>query len=116
MDGGRLWQPGRTRLTRRRLAVWNLVAGTLLDAATVIVCSLDAVSVQQAIAMALPAGLLTAGGMIALLVPDPWAAWRRGFRQGCEAAFLSRHCPEPADVTRKSSGKARLTSSGSAMR
>jgi hypothetical protein len=28
----------------------------------------------------------TVGGLIGMLVPDAWAAWRRGFRQGCEAA------------------------------
>jgi hypothetical protein len=57
-----------------------------LDVATVIVCVFNAVSAQQAIGMALPAGLITGGGFIALLVPDPWCAWRRGFMHGCQAA------------------------------
>jgi hypothetical protein len=84
-----------------------LGAGAVLDVATVIVCALDAVSVQQAIAMALPAGLITAGGFIAWLVPDPWSAWRRGFQHGCAAA--ARCDPGPAvDVAEKGLRAVRL--------
>jgi hypothetical protein len=71
-----------------------MITGAILDVATVIVCALNAISAQQAIAMALPAALLTAGGLIALLLPDPWCAWRRGFMHGCQAA--ARSDPSPA--------------------
>jgi uncharacterized membrane protein len=80
----------RPVLARLARSFWLTIAGAILDAATVIVYVLDAVSDQQAIAMALPAGVLTAGGLIAMMVPDPWSAWRLGFRQGCETSAKPR--------------------------
>jgi hypothetical protein len=94
-------------LARASQALWVMVAGTVLDVATVIVCALNAVSVQQAVAMALPAGLITAGGFIAFLIPDPWCAWRRGFRHGCEAAARCEPCPA-VDVAQKGLRNVRL--------
>lgn len=94
--------------TRAKRALWSMVAGIVLDVATVIVCALDAVSAQQAIAMALPAGLITAGGFIALLVPDPWIAWRRGFMHGCEAAARCDPRPTTVDSAQKGLRKVRL--------
>jgi hypothetical protein len=94
-------QPVRVRLTlpqaRPRLplaprAFCCAVAGVVLDAATVTVCLLNVVSTQQAIAMALPAALTTAIGVIGLLVPDPWTAWRRGFQHGCATAARCEAC------------------------
>ena len=67
---------------RTRLAPWSAVVGGVLSLVTVIVSALDAVSAQQAIAMALPAGLMTVFGLIAMAVPDAWVAWRRGFQHG----------------------------------
>lgn len=55
---------------------------------TILLSALDAVSVQQAIALALPALVLTIGGLIISLVPDAWTAWRRGFKQGCRVALM----------------------------
>jgi hypothetical protein len=101
-------QPGRVsfavRLGRAHLAVAPrafccAVAGLVLDAGTVIVCLLNAISVQQAIAMALPAALITAVGVIGLLVPDPWTAWRRGFQHGCAAAARCEACQGAVNVT-----------------
>ena len=85
-----------------------LIAGTILDVATVIVCALNAVSAQQAVAMALPAALLTSGGFIALLLPDPWCAWRRGFMHGAQAAARSDQGPA-VDVAQKGLRKVRLS-------
>jgi hypothetical protein len=48
----------------------------------------NAISAQRAVALALPAGVTTIGGLINVRVPDSWAAWRRGFRQGCQASQL----------------------------
>jgi len=104
-------QPGRVRPTLQPLrlhlpsaprAFCCAVAGLVLDTATVIVCLLNAVSTQQAIAMALPAALTTAVGVIGLLVPDPWTAWRRGFQHGCATAARCEACQVAVDVTPQS--------------
>jgi hypothetical protein len=78
--------------TRRRasLAVWITAAGTALSSVTVALSALNTISTQQAIAMALPAVLITVGGMASWIVPDAWIAWRRGFRHGCKAGLNSR--------------------------
>jgi hypothetical protein len=74
----------------------------------VIVSALNVISAQQAIAMALPAVLTTVGGLIALTVPDAWAAWRRGFQHGCDAALRCEQHPLAVDLTGKGFRKARL--------
>jgi hypothetical protein len=109
MDDRSLWRQSILVQLRTRPAIWSAIAGLLLDVATVIVCALDLVSDQQGIAMALPAGLITAGGFIALLVPDPWHAWRRGFRHGCEAAARCDPCSTTADLAQKGFRNARLS-------
>jgi hypothetical protein len=63
------------------------VVGITAVVITVIVCLTNRVSAQQAIAMALGAAVTVFGGLLGLVVPDPWTAWRRGFRQGCETAL-----------------------------
>jgi hypothetical protein len=62
----------------------------------------NAISPQQAIALAMPAGVTTTVALINIYVPDSLAAWRRGFQQGCQACKL---CQKP-DV---SSGMAALS-------
>jgi uncharacterized membrane protein len=74
---------------RTRLAPWCTAFGAVLSLVTVIVSALDAVTAQQAIAMALPAGLTTVFGLVAMTVPDAWVAWRRGFQHGYETAARS---------------------------
>jgi uncharacterized membrane protein len=74
---------------RTRLAPWCTAFGAALSLVTVIVSALDAISAQQAIAMALPAGLTTVFGLVAMTVPDVWVAWRRGFQHGYETAAKS---------------------------
>jgi len=74
---------------RTRLAPWCAAFGGVLSLITVIVSALDAITVQQAIAMALPAGMTTVIGLIAMTVPDAWVAWRRGFQQGYQTAASS---------------------------
>jgi hypothetical protein len=102
-------QLGRTGLTRAPRALYSVIAGTVLDVVTVIVCALNAVSAQQAVAMALPAGLVTAFGMIGLLLPDPWVAWRRGFQHGCDAAARSDSCPMAVNGAAKNARQPRLS-------
>lgn len=107
-NGSRRQRSDRVSLGRPRQALGSMVAGVILDAATVIVCAFNVVSPQQAIAMALPAALITAGGFIALLVPDPWWAWRRGFMHGCEAASRRDTRPTTVVVGEKGLRKVRL--------
>jgi hypothetical protein len=95
-------QPLRPRLPEAPLAFCCAIAGLVLDTATVTVCLLNVVSAQQAIAMAVPATLTTAVGVIGLLVPDPWTAWRRGFQHGCAAAARCEACRGTVDVTLRS--------------
>jgi len=73
---------------RQRIAAWCTAVGITTVLVTVILSAVNAVSAQQAIAMALPAGVTAVGGLVGTLVPDAWTAWRRGFRQGCEAAQM----------------------------
>lgn len=101
MGGRSLWQHLRMirSRSRSRLAPLCTAAGAGLSLATVIVSALNAVSAQQAIAMALPAGMMTLGGMVAMTVPDAWAAWRRGFQSGCEAAAIAEQRSLAVEVT-----------------
>jgi hypothetical protein len=100
-DGSRRQRLDWIYLSRPGRALSYMVAGTILDVATVIVCAFNAVSAQQAIAMALPAALITGGGIIVLLVPDPWLAWRRGFMHGCDAASRCDSSPAPVVAAEK---------------
>jgi hypothetical protein len=95
-------QPVGLRLPEAPRAFCCAVAGLVLDAATVTVCLLNVVSAQQAIAMALPAALTTSVGVIGLLVPDPWTAWRRGFQHGCATAARCQACQVAVDVAPQS--------------
>ena len=91
---------GRARLSRReRLAAWCTAVGITTVVNTVIVCATNASSAQQAVAMALPAGVTALSGLLGLFVPDAWTAWRRGFRQGCEAAIRCQSDSPGTDTT-----------------
>lgn len=98
--------------TRSRLAPWLAAGGTILALVTVVVSALDAVSAQQAVAMALVAGLTTMGGLVAVLVPDAWVAWRRGFRHGCEVALRSDPHPVAIDTSATPMRDARFAPGG----
>jgi uncharacterized membrane protein len=91
---------GRSRFSpRERLAVWCTVVGITTVVTTVVVCITNSVSTQQAVAMALLAVMTSLGGLLALMIPDPWTAWRRGFRQGCETALNCQQDDQSADAT-----------------
>lgn len=91
MDSESLRQPGRTQSWPRvRPAVWCTTTGAAVAIVTMILSAMDAISAQQAIALALPAITIILGGLIGMTVPDAWTAWRRGFRHGCEAALRSK--------------------------
>ena len=93
MDGESRWPqlPPVVGTSRRAsLTVWITAAGTALSSVTVALSALNTISTQQAIAMALPAVLITVGGIANWVVPDAWIAWRRGFRHGCKAAVNSQ--------------------------
>ena len=67
--------------------------GGILGLVTIVLSALNAVSPQQAIALALPATIITVGGLIRSVIPDSWTAWRRGFQQGCQVALMSQRDP-----------------------
>jgi uncharacterized membrane protein len=96
MDGEWHWRqvrPAMSACRRARLGAWNTAVGIALSAATVVLAALEAVSARQAIAIAVPAVLITVGGMAGRSVLKAWSAWRRGFRDGCAAAMT---CQRPA--------------------
>ena len=68
-------------------------AGSFLTLLTMVFGISNAISAQQVIALALLAAVTTLGGVIRLIVPDTWIAWRRGFQQGCEAAMSCEASP-----------------------
>jgi hypothetical protein len=108
MDRESHWQQFRPALgacRRARLAAWNTAMGIALSSVTVTLSALDAISDQQAIAMALPAVQITVAGVARRIVPDARIAWRRGFRHGCEAAPISQ---PPAYVLRTDDASSRL--------
>jgi hypothetical protein len=78
------------------------VAGITTVVITVILSAINAVSAQQAVAMALPAGLTALAGLLGMMIPDAWTAWRRGFREGCEAARRCQPGGLGSDFTTKS--------------
>lgn len=86
---------------RIRLAPWCTGFGAALSLITVIVSALNEISTQQAVAMALPAGMMTVFGLIAMTVPDAWVAWRRGFQHGYETAAKSEPLSLAVDHTSK---------------
>ena len=93
MDGESRGQQLPQTVGARRLAgfaTWITAVGTALSLVTVALSALNTISTQQAIAMALPAVLITLGAIASWIVPDAWIAWRRGFRHGCEAALNSQ--------------------------
>lgn len=77
----RLWRLARP-------AVLFTYAGGALGLLAVTLSALNAISAQQAIALALPAGVTITVALINVYVPDSLAAWRRGFQQGCQACRL----------------------------
>ena len=104
---------GRARFSpRERLAAGCTVVGITTVVITVILSATNAVSAQQAIAMALSAGVTAMGGLLGLIIPDPWTAWRRGFRQGCEAALRSQSDDQGVDVTTQKPRRERDKRSG----
>lgn len=77
----RSWRLGRP-------GVLYTCAGGALGLSAVTLSAINAVSAQQAIALALPAGVTVTVGLINVYIADSSAAWRRGFQQGCQACKL----------------------------
>jgi hypothetical protein len=105
-------RPAANAWSRPPYAAWTTIFGIVLSLATIIVSALNAISSRQAFAMAVPAVLITIGGLVGRIVPDPLTAWRRGFRHGCEAARISRAWLEAADAARDKSGEIQLAEMG----
>jgi hypothetical protein len=64
--------------------------GAVLGLIVVVFSATNTISAQQAIAMAVPAIVVMTVGLVRMVVLDSWAAWRRGFEQGCQAALAYR--------------------------
>jgi hypothetical protein len=86
--------PKAARQAQPKLALLGLAGGGILTGITVALSAVNAVSPQQSIALALPAALLTIGGLIRAAAPDAWTAWRRGFKAGCDSARQLPAWPE----------------------
>jgi hypothetical protein len=111
MGGESQWQVLRSAVGgrhRTRVAVWITAAGVALCSVTEALSATNAISTQQAIAMALPAVLITVVGIVGRIVPDAWIAWRRGFRHGCEAALASQEYALPPEEEVSRRGEIRL--------
>jgi hypothetical protein len=70
-----------------RPAILGTCAGAALGVSTVILSAINAISAQQAIAMALPSMVAVIGGLVHMIVHDSWTAWQRGFQQGCRVSI-----------------------------
>ena len=93
-------RPGCTRPSpRERLSKGCTAGGAIASVITVVISASDLVTAQQAIAMALASALATMGGLVVTIIPDAWTAWRRGFRQGCEAGLEAQARDIGSDVT-----------------
>jgi hypothetical protein len=100
MDGESRGQPLRPVIAawrRARFAAWVTAVGIGLSSVTVALSAGNAISTQQAIALALPAVLISVGGVGGWVVLDAWIAWRRGFHRGRNAALASQACLLQAD-------------------
>jgi hypothetical protein len=73
-----------------RPAILGTFTGAALGLSTVILSAINAISAQQAIAMALPSIVALVGGLLHMIILDPWTAWQRGFQQGCQASAPCR--------------------------
>lgn len=80
----------RGQRQRARVAAWCEAIGAVLAIATLISSLLNAISAQQAVAMGLPAVLLTAGGLIAASTLAESDGGRIGFRAGLRVGTLLR--------------------------
>ena len=93
MDAEPPQQPGdRNGGDRRkaRRALWFAGAGVAAGLATAIASALGDMSVKQAITVAVPAAVLTFGGLAVAVASDPETAERLGFRAGLKAGSLRR--------------------------
>ncbi len=90
MDAEPRREDPRPRRPLARAAAWCLAAGLVLAAAAVACLALGAINPRQAIALAIPSILLTAGGVIVAALPDPMTARRQGFRAGLRVGSLAR--------------------------
>ncbi len=89
MAAGKPQQPEDYRLRRRsRVATSCQVIGAVTVIATLVCSLLGVISAQQAVALGLPAVVLTLGGLIAIWGPDPQTGHRLGFQAGLHVGVL----------------------------
>jgi hypothetical protein len=78
------------RRRKDRRAFWSADAGAVAGLAIAVVSVLGDVNAGQAIALGLPAALLTFGGLAVTVPPDAETAERQGFRAGLTTGPLIR--------------------------
>jgi hypothetical protein len=90
MDGGPLREPEdlSPRGPRGAQAAWCIAGGAIGCAAVLISLAVDVLTVQQAIALGLPAALLLVAGLVIAAIPDQAAGRRAGFKAGFLAGSL----------------------------
>jgi len=76
------WMRRATAWLQTRLAILGTCTGAALGVSTVILSAINAISAQQAIAMALSANVALVGGLLRTIILNPRTAWQRGFEQG----------------------------------
>jgi hypothetical protein len=91
------WLRRAVSWTSGRRGAAGAAVGAVLGLVVVVFSATNTISAQQAIAMAVPAIVVLNGGLVRMLVLDSWAAWRRGFEQGCQAALAYRLRSQNAD-------------------
>ena len=101
MKAASWWQRTRDATSWRQAKYARLCTytGGILGLITVILAMLNTISAQQAIAMSLPAAVAIIGGLMGVLIPDPWTAWRRVFRQGCQSCIQCKLASLNSDLT-----------------
>ena len=82
-------KPGDMRpRNRRTVGAVGVVAGVALALVAVMSLALDAISAEQAVAIATPGIVLIISGLIVATLPDPETGRRLGFRAGVSAGSL----------------------------
>jgi hypothetical protein len=90
MNEGPPQRPDGRRLRRIRAveAAWCAIAGVILSCVAAISLALGVVTVQQAIAICLPGGVLIVVGLTVATVPNAASGWRLGFYVGLKMGRL----------------------------
>jgi hypothetical protein len=85
----------------KRAATACTTVGLVTSLITVIVCAMNVIHGSLSFALAVPACLTSVGGLLGLIIPDAWTAWRRGFQQGWQTAMQAQPDGLGSDIPAK---------------